>query len=123
MKKIILSLFVVLSAVFTLPAYAGAAGTVIGNACTDVDSSLCTNLKNDKALINIVKTIVDWLMIILGSVSVIVIVISGIQFVLSAGNPSSITKAKNTLIYAIIGLTVAILATAIVNFIWTTFGK
>lgn len=54
---------------------------------------------------------------ILGAISVIIITIAGIQYVISNGDPQKTAKAKNTILYAVIGLVVAILATALVNFV------
>ena len=52
--------------------------------------------------------------------AVIMIIWGGIRYVLSAGNSAALTSAKNTIIYAIIGLVIAILAYAIVNFVINT---
>lgn len=50
-----------------------------------------------------------------GIICVIIIVISGLMFIVGAGNSSTIQKAKNSLTYAIIGLSVIVLASVIVN--------
>jgi hypothetical protein len=68
-----------------------------------------------------IKIIVDSLLFILGALSVIMIVISGIKYTSSMGDSSAITSAKNTLLYSVIGLVVAIAAYAIVNFVLTQF--
>lgn len=64
-----------------------------------------------------IKNIVNVLLFALGMIAVIMIVIGGFRYVLSAGESSSIAAAKNTIFYAVIGLVVAILAFAIVNFV------
>lgn len=51
-----------------------------------------------------------------GSVALLVIVIAGIQFMLSRGDPQKSAKARNAIIYAAIGLVVAVLAFSIVQF-------
>jgi len=56
-----------------------------------------------------------------GSIAVIVIIIGGIMYVTSAGNAANITKAKNMVLYSVIGLVVIILAYAITNFVITEF--
>ena len=48
-------------------------------------------------------------------------IIGGIRYVISNGDSSQITSAKNTIMYAVIGLVVALLAYAIVNFIVVQF--
>lgn len=45
------------------------------------------------------------------------IIIGGLRYVTSGGNPSSVTGAKNTIMYAIVGLVVAFLAFAAINFV------
>ena len=57
---------------------------------------------------------------IVGGISVIMIIIGGINYAGSQGDPSATAKAKNTIIYAIVGVVVALLAVTIVQF---TVGK
>ena len=54
---------------------------------------------------------------IAGIVSVIFIIIGGIQYATSAGNEQQVQKAKSTITNAVIGLVIAILAFAIVNYL------
>ena len=70
----------------------------------------------------IFQQIVNILLFITGAIAVIVIVIGGIKYVLSSGDSNQITSAKNTILYAVIGLVVAILAYAIVNFVIDKIG-
>jgi len=57
-----------------------------------------------------------------GIVAVVAIIFGGIRYVGSNGDSSQITGAKNTILYAVIGLIVAILAYAIVNFVLERLG-
>ena len=50
-------------------------------------------------------------------IAVIVIIIGGIQYTTSAGNPGAVQKAKQTIMYAAIGLAISLLAVAIVNLV------
>lgn len=59
---------------------------------------------------------------ILGSISLIVIIISGIRLIASAGNPDAIGKLRSTLIYAAIGLIVSLSAAAILNLVLGRLG-
>lgn len=52
-----------------------------------------------------------------GVLAVVMIIVAGVQMITSAGDPGAVTKAKRTLVYSIVGLIVAVLAYAIVNFI------
>ena len=54
---------------------------------------------------------------IFGAVAVLMIVIAGLKFVTSAGNPQSAGKAKNTILYAVIGLIIIVASEAIVSFV------
>lgn len=54
-----------------------------------------------------------------GGVALLIITIAGFKYVLSQGNPQETAKAKNTILYALIGLVVCVTAFAIVGFIFT----
>lgn len=65
--------------------------------------------------------ITNVLLFIIGAIAVIMIVIGGLRYVLSGGDAKQVEAAKNTILYAIIGIIVAILAYAAVNFVTSTF--
>ena len=67
------------------------------------------------------KTITNVLLFIIGAISVIMLIIGGIRYTISNGDSGAVTNAKNTILYAIIGLIVAILAFALVNFVLDSF--
>ena len=69
------------------------------------------------------KNIANTLIFIVGAVSVLMIIIGGLRYVLSAGDPSSTKSAKDTVLYAVVGVIVALLAFAIVNFVLANIGK
>ena len=66
------------------------------------------------------KVIVNVLLFIIGAVAVIMLIIGGIRYVVSGGDQAQVTGAKNTILYAIIGIVVAVLAYAVVNFVLTS---
>jgi hypothetical protein len=66
------------------------------------------------ALINEVITTFSW---IVGGISVIMVIYGGFRYVTSGGNDSSISGAKNTIVYALIGLVIVALAQVIVHFV------
>ena len=68
-------------------------------------------------------TITNVLLFIIGAISVIMIIIGGLRYVLSGGDSANITAAKNTILYAIVGIIVAILAYAAVNFVVGSFAE
>jgi len=67
------------------------------------------------------KTITNTLLFILGAISVIMIIIGGLRYVISGGDSSAVSAAKNTILYAIVGVIVAILAYAVINFVIGSF--
>lgn len=66
---------------------------------------------------NIVATVVNILSTVVGIVAVIMIIIGGFKYVTSGGDSSSISNAKQTILYAIVGLIVAGSAQIIVNYV------
>ena len=57
-----------------------------------------------------------------GIISVVMLIYGGIRYIISGGDQKKVTDAKNTILYAIIGLIIAILSYAIVNFILNAIG-
>ena len=68
----------------------------------------------------LVKGIVNGILYFVGILSVIMLIWGGILYTTSSGDSNKVTTAKNTIMYAVIGLVVAIFAYAIVNFVLTT---
>jgi uncharacterized membrane protein YidH (DUF202 family) len=73
---------------------------------------LPTTQANSNTITNVLSVIFG----ILGAIALLVIVIAGLRYITSAGEPQKTENAKNTIIYALIGLVVAISAEAIINF-------
>lgn len=67
------------------------------------------------------KTITNVLLFLIGAISVIMLIIGGIRYVVSGGDSAAVTSAKNTILYAVVGIVVAILAYALVNFVIGSF--
>ena len=67
----------------------------------------------------VIKNVTNTMFFIIGAVSVIMLIYGGIRYTTSGGNANSVTAAKNTVIYSIVGLVISILAYAIVNFVVT----
>lgn len=66
---------------------------------------------------NVFKRITDILLFLVGAIAVIMLIIGGIRYVVSGGDQSQVTAAKNTILYAIIGIVVAVLAYAAIQFV------
>ena len=65
------------------------------------------------------QTVVNIMLFIVGAVAVIMLILGGLRYVTSNGDQNNVTAAKNTILYAIIGIIVAILSFAVVNFVVT----
>lgn len=79
--------------------------------CSKVDATTGSSL-NDK-----VKKFLNILSAVVGVVAVIMIIYGGFRYVASGGKQESVTSAKNTILYAIVGLIIVALAQAIVHFV------
>jgi hypothetical protein len=69
-----------------------------------------------------IPAVVNTLLYFVGAIAIIMIIVGGLRYVISAGNPSAIQSAKNTILYSIVGLVLAISAYAIVSFVTGRFG-
>lgn len=92
-------------------------GGCSGNGGTEVCSARSRDGVND-----IVQTVIDLLFWVIAIIAVVMIIVGGIKYVVSNGDASKITSAKNTVLYSVVGLVVALLAYAIVGFVIGRFG-
>ena len=79
-------------------------------------------VEGDDNLIGNVTTILNAVIGALGIVAVIVIILGGVQYMTSTGDAAKVKKAKDTILYGIIGLVICVLAFAIVNFVIANLG-
>ncbi len=68
-------------------------------------------------LMGSIKLILNAVFFIIGIIAVVMIILGGISYATSQGDPGKVKKGKDTILYGIIGLVVALLAFAIVNFV------
>ncbi len=66
---------------------------------------------------NTFSGVYDLVFAVVGGISLIILIIAGIRFITSQGDPNATAKARNTIIYAAIGLAVSISAFTIVKFV------
>ena len=66
---------------------------------------------------DIITAVINIFSLVVGVVAVIMIIIGGLKYITSGGDSGNITGAKNTILYAIIGLVVVALAQFIVKFV------
>jgi cytochrome bd-type quinol oxidase subunit 2 len=94
-----------------------------GGGAWDSSAKTCTGGSgdtDDNDLNDTIQTIINVMLFIVGVLSVIMIIWSGIRYVSSRGNTEAVKNAKDTLMYSIIGLVVAIIAFAIVNWVFSS---
>lgn len=71
------------------------------------------------AVMNRINIAINVVLGVVGVVAVAMIIMGGIQYTTSQGDAAKTTKARNTILYSIVGLVIALLAFAIVNFVLT----
>lgn len=96
-------------------------GTNNTNSGTSSDSTSICGAAQQDTVPNLVKRVVNILLYVLGIIAVIAIIIGGIRYATANGDSSAVKSAKDTIMYAVIGLIVAIMAFTIVNFVVTQF--
>lgn len=127
MKSIVISLVLFMVAglvgVLSINIVAGAAPAIFADsqslACdgaTLVTGGDCDNIKGS-AVSDIVQSIISIFAWGLGILAVIFIMYGGFKYVTSGGDSSKVTSARNTILFAIIGLVIAAVAQPLVNYV------
>ena len=75
----------------------------------------------DTDINKVIQQVINILSIIVGVIAVIMIIIGGLRYITSGGESNNISGAKNTIIYAVIGLVVVAMAQIIVRFVLSRF--
>ena len=120
MRVLIVSLGLMLTGLLTMPMPAVLAQSNAEQACTGAGGKFVDgecNFQGQGTLESGFKRIINGLIFIIGAIAVLMLIIGAIRFAISSGDADAAKGARNTIIYAIIGIIVAILAFAIVNFV------
>ena len=120
MKKMIFGLLALVLGVVgvgIIPSMVYAGGGGYYDICTEFPSDPICDRGDETAMMTTVGNVLNAIYGILGVIAVVMIVISGVKYTTSQGDPGKVQSAKNTILYAIIGLVIALLAFAITNFI------
>lgn len=127
-----LTLAVSAGAIAGVPAYAapagggGGGGGGGGTPCPDNQTAKGQVLKglgqtgsncSDDQVNSTLRTVVTILSLVVGMASVIVIILAGFKYIVSAGDQNRVSSAKSTLLYAMVGLAVAALAQLLIQFV------
>jgi hypothetical protein len=124
LKQAALSLAVIFGLVLVPVAAVGAINVdPLDNICSESksDSEVCKEKARNEDISVTIGDVINLLLFVVGAISVIMIIVGGILYAVSTGDQSRITKAKYTIIYAVAGLVVSLLAYAIVNFVVDSF--
>jgi hypothetical protein len=124
-KEICLSLgvFSLLAVPALVPVTAPAA--IIDDLCTgsnqstaaDGSVSSCDDASTGGGVDSILKKIIQIFSVIVGFVAVVMIIVGGVKYITSGGNDGNVAGAKNTIIYAVIGLVIVALAQVLVHYV------
>ena len=119
-KALVLSLALLIVPTFAIAVPVAAAP--INDACDGLnlanpDLGACNKASSDSGFKSIIKTVINVLTIVVGAVSVVMIIIGGFRYVVSNGDSNSVSGAKNTIMYAVVGLVIALSAQLIVAFV------
>ncbi len=111
--KLILSVLIV--GVVTLTGFASVSALTLQEGA---EAARCDGCPRDLfGDTGVFRQVTNTILYIVGIIAVIMLIIGGIKYVISGGDSKKVTDAKNTVLYAIIGLVISFLAFAIVNFV------
>jgi hypothetical protein len=115
--------FAALTSVYAAPAVF-AETSVLGDACNkgNNNSVICKQSSGAEGKTKkFVADLTNLLLFAIGVITIIMIIIGGIRYTTSNGDSSQIASAKNTILYAVIGLVIAFMAYGIVNYVVNEF--
>lgn len=96
-----------------------AACNITGGAQSGADCAQGTNTPGQ--LTPQIRNITNILLLAIGIISVIMIIVGGIRYAVSGGDGEGTKAAKDTILFAVVGLVIALLSYAIVNFVLGRF--
>jgi hypothetical protein len=131
MGMIKLRLKLLLASILALPVLGiGLAAPALAQTSPEITEGLCAGVNLDinnpdckttdeasQRINNLIRRVINFLSLIVGVVAVIMIIIGGFRYITSGGSDTGVTSAKNTILYAIIGLIIVALAQLLVRFI------
>ena len=104
MNKLIVSIIAIMSVMtlsFATPTFAACTSAA---DCIEDGIGAAGKTSTKTSIGSILKTVVQVLLFVLGAAAVIMIVIGGIKYTTSQGDSNGVTSAKNTILYAVIGI-------------------
>lgn len=86
-------------------------------ACDGVAAATGRSCDTAASLTGSFQTIANTLIFLVGAIAVLMVIIGALRYVLSNGDSAGLKSAKDTIMYALIGVVVAMLAYALVAFV------
>lgn len=129
MASIVLTLSFAAPIAILAPASVSAGSAVTSGLCEGITAAEsadgagtpgegCVNDAQGQTSVNIlIRNIINLFSLIVGVIAVIMIIVGGLKYITSGGDSGNITGAKNTILYALIGLIIVALAQIIVRFV------
>lgn len=115
---IVWAMFLILVPVHIANAQADIQAGLCAGANLDVNDTNCSGGNDAISTLNdLIRKFINLLSVIVGIVAVIMIMVGGFRYITSGGNDTGVTSAKNTILYAIIGLIIVALAQLLVRFV------
>jgi type IV secretion system pilin len=87
------------------------------------DATCAGDTTGDTGISNLLTTIIDIFSVIVGVVAVIMIIYGGFRYIISGGDSGNVSGAKNTIIFALVGLIIVALSQVIVHFVLSKVGS
>lgn len=115
-----------LSLAVAVPAHAQDCENGVGRgvALTSEDGNTCSDTgEGDGSFSSVIKSVINIFSVVVGAVSVIMIIIGGFRYIVSNGDSNGVSGAKNTILYAIVGLVIVLFAQVIVRFVLTNISN
>jgi len=119
-------LAILLTLAFTSLSFAAAPVLAQANVVDQCDdpgvsnSPICQNIRGSTSLFgqnSLFEGLLQLLIFVIGAIALIMIVVGGLKYVLSGGDSNATQSAKNTILYAVIGLVIAIIAQGLLTFV------
>lgn len=110
---------------FTAPAHAetgadqASAGNSVCEGIGNFNQKGAADCENDSGVTSLIRTIITILSYIIGVASVIMILVGGLKYVTSAGDAAKVKSAKDSIVYALIGLVIVVMAQLLVRYVLT----
>lgn len=124
MKKIIISLIIIFSGMLMFSPSV-AAVNIFNNICnssTAQSTEVCKSVNSETSskqnpFLKIMKIVINLMSYAIGIAAIIILIVAGLQMMIGGDDPQAVTNSRNMIIYALVGIVVAVLAQVIVVFV------